>query len=87
MSLRWRIDAQQAFLDICELSRVFGEFDYRTRKTWSRARRVVVKAEHFAKGANLCYVVTLVSAAEADARNLYEELYCARGDMENRIKE
>ena len=87
MSLRWRIDAQQAFLDTCESSRVFGELKYRTRKTWRRARRVVVKAEHLAKGANPRYVVTSLSAEEADARTLYEDLYCARGDMENRIKE
>jgi hypothetical protein len=87
LSLRWRLDAQQAFLDTCEPSRVFGELQYRTRKTWSRARRVVVKAEHLAKGANPRYVVTSLSPQEADARSLYEDLYCARGDMENRIKE
>ncbi len=87
LSLRWRIDAQQAFLDTGESSRVFGELKYRTLKTWSRARRVVVKAEHLAKGANPRYVVTSLSAEEADARTLYEDLYCARGDMENRIKE
>jgi hypothetical protein len=87
LSLRWRIDAQQAFLGTGEASRVFGEFEYRTRKTWSRARRVVVKAEHLAKGANPRYVVTSMPAEEADARTLYEDLYCARGDMENRIKE
>jgi hypothetical protein len=87
LSLRWRIEAQQAFLETCEPSRVFGELKYRTLKTWSRARRVVVKAEHLAKGANPRYVVTSLSPKEADARTLYEDLYCARGDMENRIKE
>jgi hypothetical protein len=87
LSLRWRLEAQQAFLDTCEASRVFGELKYRTLKTWSRARRVVVKAEHLAKGANPRYVVTSLSPQEADARTLYEDLYCARGDMENRIKE
>ena len=61
LSLRWRLDAQQAFLDTCEPSRVFGELQYRTRKTWSRARRVVGKAEHLAKGANPRYVVTSLS--------------------------
>jgi hypothetical protein len=86
-SLRWRIQAQQAFLDTGAPSRVFGELTYRTLKTWSRARRVVVKAEHLAKGANPRYVVTSLNPDEADARTLYEELYCARGDMENRIKE
>jgi len=47
----------------------------------------VVKAEHLAKGENPRFVVTSLSPARADARTLYEELYCARGDMENRIKE
>uniref|UniRef100_UPI0025F37E0B IS1380 family transposase n=1 Tax=Thiohalocapsa sp. TaxID=2497641 RepID=UPI0025F37E0B len=87
LSLRWRIEAQQAFLETCEPSRVFGELKYRTLKTWSRGRRVVVKAEHLAKGANPRYVVTSLNPKEADARTLYEDLYCARGDMENRIKE
>jgi len=87
LSLRWRIEAQQAFLRTGEASRVFADFQYRTRKSWSRARRVVVKAEHLAKGANPRYVVTSLRAEEADARTLYEDLYCARGDMENRIKE
>ncbi|MGD9299692.1 MAG: transposase, partial [Thiohalocapsa sp.] len=79
---RWRIEAQQAFLETCEPSRVFGELKYRTLKTWSRGRRVVVKAEHLAKGANPRYVVTSLNPKEADARTLYEDLYCARGDME-----
>jgi len=87
LSLRWRIQAQQAFLRTGESSRVFAELRYRTRKSWSRARRVVLKAEHLAKGANPRYVVTSLDAGQADARTLYEELYCARGDMENRIKE
>ena len=87
LSLRWRIQAQLAFLKHGEPSRVFAAFQYRTRTSWSRARRVVVKAEHLAKGANPRYVVTSLQAAEADARTLYETLYCARGDMENRIKE
>jgi hypothetical protein len=87
LSLRWRLEAQRQFLRTCEPSRVFGEFQYRTRKSWSRARRVVVKAEHLAKGANPRYVVTSLRADEVDARTLYEDLYCARGDMENRIKE
>ena len=68
-------------------ARVFKECRYRTRKSWSRARRVVGKAEHLSKGANPRFVVTSLSPAEYDARALYEDLYCARGDMENRIKE
>lgn len=85
LSLRWRVLAQQAFLDTCEPSRVFGELQYRTRESWSRARRIVAKAEHLAKGANPRYEVTSLSPKEADARTLYEDLFCARGDMENRI--
>ena len=87
MSLRWRVDAQIRFLKCDEASRVFGEFDYQTRESWSRARPVVVKAEHLLKGANPRFLVTSLSAEQADARTLYEDLYCARGDMENRIKE
>jgi hypothetical protein len=87
LSLGARVAAQQAFLDTGEPARVFAEFNYRTRDSWSRERRVIVKAEHLAQGANPRYVVTTLSAARADARALYEDLYCARGDMENRIKE
>jgi hypothetical protein len=68
-------------------ARVFKDFRYRTRKSWSRERRVVGKAEYLAKGANPRFVVTSVSSEEKDARTLYEDFYCARGDMENRIKE
>ena len=68
-------------------ARVFTEFRYRTRKSWSRARRVIAKAEYLAKGANPRFVVTSWSAGQMEARRLYEEFYCARGDMENRIKE
>jgi hypothetical protein len=87
LSLKARCQAQQRFLDTSRASRVFDEFNYRTRASWSRARRVVVKAEHLAKGANPRYVVTSLAHAAADARALYEDLYCARGEMENRIKE
>ena len=68
-------------------SRVFKEFPYQTRKSWSRERRVVGKAEHLAKGSNPRFVVTSLSAEKLDARTLYEDVYCARGEMENRIKE
>jgi hypothetical protein len=68
-------------------ARVFGDFTYRTRTSWSRKRRVVAKAEHLDKGANPRFVVTSLSSREWAARELYEELYCARGEMENRIKE
>ncbi len=57
------------------------------RESWSRARRVVVKAEHLAKGANPRYVVTSLAVEAADAPDPLRGLYCARGDMEDRIKE
>ena len=69
-------------------ARVFVEFLYETVSgSWSRPRRVVAKAEHIDGKENPRYVVTSLSAAAWPAQKLYEELYCARGDMENRIKE
>ena len=67
--------------------RRFADFPWRTLDSWSRARRVVAKAEHLPKGANPRFVVTSLPASEADARTLYEDVYCARGEVENRIKE
>jgi hypothetical protein len=57
------------------------------RDSWSRERRVIAKAEWTGGGANPRFVVTSLSRAAAEPRRLYEEIYCARGDMENRIKE
>ena len=68
-------------------TRVFTEFSYQTRKSWSRARRVVAKAEYLDKGENPRFVVTSLSAEQWAAQDLYEKFYCARGEMENRIKE
>jgi hypothetical protein len=68
-------------------ARLFKELTYCTRKTWSRSRRVVAKAEATAKGENPRFIVTSLSIAEYAAQALYEEFYCARGEMENRIKE
>jgi hypothetical protein len=68
-------------------ARIFKEFSYQTRESWSRARRVVAKAEHLDKGANPRFVVTSLPSPKWAAQALYEELYCARGEMENRIKE
>jgi hypothetical protein len=68
-------------------ARLFADFFWRTHDSWSRARRVVAKAEHLPKGANPRFVVTSLPAREVDARTLYEDVYCARGDVENRIKE
>ncbi len=68
-------------------ARVFTELRYRTRNSWSRSRRVVAKAEYLDKGENPRYVVTSLLASEWPARKLYEQCYCARGEMENRIQE
>ncbi|MBW1790993.1 MAG: IS1380 family transposase [Deltaproteobacteria bacterium] len=70
-----------------EASRRFKDFRYQTLKSWSRERRVVGKAEYLAKGSNPRFVVTSLQKEQYDASTLYEEMYCARGDMENRIKE
>jgi hypothetical protein len=80
-------EAQQEYEQTGKAARVFTEFSYRTQKTWSRSRRVIAKAEHLAKGANPRFIVTSLSEEEAEGRKLYEEFYCARGEMENRIKE
>ena len=72
-------------------ARVFSEFADQTKKTkkggWDRARRVVAKAEHIDGKENPRFVVTSLTSQEWEAQPLYEEPYCARGDMENRIKE
>lgn len=68
-------------------ARVFRDFRYQTRKSWHRQRRVIGKAEYLAKGENPRFVVTNIPKSEVTAQRLYEKLYCARGDMENRIKE
>ncbi len=80
-------EAKVQFEQTGKAARVFTEFAYQTRKSWKRERRVVAKAEHLDKGANPRFVVTSLSAGQREARTLYEELYCARGNMENRIKE
>jgi hypothetical protein len=72
-------------------ARVFTDFLYQTRKVknrgWGRERRVVAKAEHIDGKENPRFVVTSLDSEQWSAQALYEELYCARGDMENRIKE
>jgi hypothetical protein len=72
-------------------ARVFSEFSYQVKKTkkggWDRERRVIAKAEHIDGKENPRFVVTSLKSEEWTAQPLYEELYCARGDMENRIKE
>jgi Transposase DDE domain group 1 len=68
-------------------ARRFADFSWRTLDSWSRERRVVAKAEHLPKGANPRFVVTSLPASAIEARTLYEDVYCARGEVENRIKE
>jgi hypothetical protein len=68
-------------------ARRFRDFRYRTRKSWSRERRVVGKAEQLRGKANPRFVVTSLSSEQIRASVLYQKVYCARGDMENRIKE
>jgi len=67
-------------------ARRFKDFTWRTLKSWSRERRVVAKAEWTAGKANPRFVVTSLTREDREARHLYEKLYCARGEMENRIK-
>ena len=68
-------------------ARRFKDFLWTTRDSWSRRRRVIGKAEHTQGEANPRFVVTSLSRPAGDARTLYEDIYCARGEMENRIKE
>jgi hypothetical protein len=67
--------------------RLFKELRYQTRNSWSRERRVVAKAEHLPKGKNPRFIVTSLTREAVEAKELYETIYCARGEMENRIKE
>jgi len=80
-------EAQTRYQETGRAARLFKEFVYQTLKSWSRGRRVVAKAEHLEKGENPRFVVTSLSGEAWPAQALYEEHYCARGDMENRIKE
>jgi Transposase DDE domain group 1 len=66
-------------------ARRFAELEWRTRDSWSRARRVVAKAEHLPQGPNPRFIVTSLPASASDARTVYEDLYCARGEVENRM--
>jgi len=75
--------AEEAFKQTGNKQRLFGEFRY-AAKTWSKKRRIIAKAEHTAKGSNPRYLITNI---QGDPQQLYDKLYCKRGDMENRIKE
>jgi Transposase DDE domain group 1 len=83
--------ATQQWKETGKPARVFSEFRYQTKKTkqggWDRERRVAAKAEHIDGKENPRFVVTSLTSEEWAAQALYEELYCGRGDMENRIKE
>jgi len=68
-------------------ARRFKDFTWSTLDSWSRSRRVIGKAEWTGGAANPRFVVTSLSRAQHEARHLYEKVYCARGEMENRIKE
>jgi hypothetical protein len=76
-------DAEQCFAESGNKVRWFTDVRYAAR-SWDHPRRVIAKIEHTAKGSNPRYVITNL---DGDAQALYEQLYCARGDMENRIKE
>jgi hypothetical protein len=80
-------EAQLLHRSTGKAARCFAEFSYRTHKSWSCSRRVVAKAEHLDKGENPRFIVTSLTADEWAAQDLYEKFYCARGEMENRIKE
>ena len=80
-------EAETTFAETRKPARVFKELDYRTLDSWSRSRRVVAKAEHLEKGANPRFIVTSLSSDTIGGQELYEKVYCQRGEMENRIKE
>jgi Transposase DDE domain group 1 len=79
--------AHEQFSRMGQAARVFKDFSYRTLDSWSRERRVIGKAEHLAKGPNPRFVVTRLTPAAFAGQAVYEQEYCGRGDMENRIKE
>lgn len=81
------VDAEIMYRTTGRPARIYHDFIYQTLQSWNRPRRVIGKAEYLKKGANPRFVVTSLSQEEVDADDLYEKLYCIRGDMENRIKE
>jgi len=81
------VQARHRYEETKHATRVFTHFGYCTRESWSRSRRVIAKAEHLEKGANPRFIVTNLDEDYASPQSLYEKTYCARGDMENRIKE
>jgi hypothetical protein len=83
MSANWIVQAEAGFECSGQKQRLFAEFTYAAH-SWKKPRRVIVKAEHTALGANPRYILTNLPGEPQD---LYEKIYCARGEMENRIKE
>jgi hypothetical protein len=77
--------AEQQFEQCKQKQRIFGEFAY-AAGTWDKPRRTIAKAEHSQQGENPRFVVVSPGLV-GEPRTLYEQLYCARGEMENRIKE
>ena len=81
-------EAKQQFEATQQPARIFIEFEHETLNgTWSKKRRVVAKAEYIDGKSNPRFIVTSLDSESWERQKLYEELYCARGDMENRIKE
>ena len=81
-------EAKEQFEATQQPARIFVEFEHKTLKgAWNKDRRVVAKAEHINGKSNPRFVVTSLDAERWEKQKLYEELYCGRGDMENRIKE
>jgi hypothetical protein len=81
-------EAQRQFESTQQPARVFVEFEHETLSgSWSKRRRVVAKAEHIDGKSNPRFIVTSLDSGSWEKQKLYEDLYCARGDMENRIKE
>jgi hypothetical protein len=79
--------AIRGYLRTGKPARVYKHFRYRTLDTWSRSRHVIGKAEYLEKGENPRFVVFYLPDERPSIQEIYEEEYCARGDMENRIKE
>jgi hypothetical protein len=83
MSATWIASAEKAFKETGRKQRLFGELTY-AAATWDKQRRVIARIEHTDKGKNPRYILTSLAG---DGQQLYEQTYCARGEMENRIKE
>ena len=81
------VEAREESRTTGQPARRFKELTWSTRKSWSRKRRVIAKAEWTQGEANPRFIVTSLTVADGDGRGLYQDVYCARGEMENRIKE